>query len=798
MALGVLVAFAALLSGVGSASAALPDGRGWEQVSPAEKDGASVDPLGKGGGGGPSGGLVAAAEGGGAITYTANGPVTSEPQGNRAIEGSQVFSQRTPQGWTSRDIVPPYRNAEGFEAGPPQEYRDFSPDLSAGLLEPFGLTAFREPPLVPGVSSEERGLYLRNNLTCEASPATCYEPLVTDANVTATSEGEKAHFGGRLNFLGASADLRHVVFESAVQLTESAAPGGGLYEWNSAQPAGEQLQLVSVMPNKSTPATNPFLGNNFFEFKRGVRNAVSSDGSRVFFNALVSETTEATGLFMRDTQAQRTIRVNIMQGTSGSHAEPHFQTASADGSRVFFTDGRREKAHDLWVCETGPTIEPTTKTCPKLTDLTGPELGFTGPGDVVGVALGASEDGSSVYFVANGAEAGGTTGTCPDPTAEGVEPSPSQSCNLYEARFGEKGWEVPKLIAVLSAEDAPDWAGAGDFLTKMSSAVSPDGRYLAFMSERPLTQYDNRDANPAAHEARDEEVFLYDSLAEKLRCASCNPNPAQPPTGVFDPEPNLPGAGLVIDPNSTTWPGRWLAASLPHANAMSPFEAPLQTRYLLNDGRLYFNSADALVAQDTNSTSEAIPGTSEPAKVGVADVYQFEPEGTGSCTTGAGGCVSLLSSGTAESESAFLEASAGGDDAFFLTAQSLVSADKDTVFDVYDAHVCSEGSPCITPPPPPATPCSDEASCRSGNGSGSPTFGAPTSETPLGVSNAGKLQTLPSKTTVAPKAKPLTRAQKLKRALSACRKAHKRSKRKRVSCERSARHKYASKKAAKK
>ena len=42
---------------------------------------------------------------------------------------------------------------------------------------------------------------------------------------------------------------------------------------------------------------------------------------------------------------------------------------------------------------------------------------------------------------------------------------------------------------------------------------------------------------------------------------------------------------------------------------------PYQQRYLSDDGRLFFNSFDSLVPQDTN---------------GKADVYEYEPAGVGS------------------------------------------------------------------------------------------------------------------------------------------------------------------------
>ena len=50
----------------------------------------------------------------------------------------------------------------------------------------------------------------------------------------------------------------------------------------------------------------------------------------------------------------------------------------------------------------------------------------------------------------------------------------------------------------------------------IDSEVSPDGRYLAFMSDRSLTGYDNVDAVSGM---RNEEAFLYDAVTGKLVCA---------------------------------------------------------------------------------------------------------------------------------------------------------------------------------------------------------------------------------------------------------------------------------------
>jgi hypothetical protein len=367
---------------------------------------------------------------------------------------------------------------------------------------------------------------------------------------------------------------------------------------------------------------------------------------------------------------------------------------------------------------------------------------------------------------------------------------PGATCNLYREHLSGETWEDPKLLAVLSEEDSPDWGTrAGTLMWKLTARVSSDGRYLAFMSNRPLTGYDNRDLNPQAHEARDEEVFLYDSAGESLACPSCNPNPAQRPTGVFDTESAGEGENLRVDPAGRAWKDRWLAGSIPGWTQLSFVEAPYQSRYLLDNGRLFFNSADALVPEDVNHREETIEGKA--TQVGVEDVYQYEPAGVGSCA-GPSACVSLLSSGTSPQESAFLDASANGNDVFLFTSQKLVPTDPDSTFDAYDARVCTEASPCVTPPPPPPPPCSGESTCRGGSAP-PPGFGSGGSSTFVGPGNVGKIETLPSRET---KGKTLTRAQKLAKALSSCRKKYKHSKKKRATCERQARQKYGAKKAA--
>jgi hypothetical protein len=260
---------------------------------------------------------------------------------------------------------------------------------------------------------------------------------------------------------------------------------------------------------------------------------------------------------------------------------------------------------------------------------------------------------------------------------------------------------VTKLVAVLSGEnDRQAWSSRGQSLT--TSRVSPDGRWLAFMSERSLTGYDNRDASSGE---QDQEVFLYDATANGgqggLVCASCDPSGARP-HGTLDIAHNF--EGLLVDAEGK-WNGQWLAGSIP--GWTSP---EYQSRYLSDSGRLFFNGADALVPSDTNGTE---------------DVYEYEPPGVGGCTSASvsfsarsGGCVDLISSGTAREESAFMDASESGDDVFFMTSAQLSKQDTDTVRDVYDARVgggfpepqappACEGDACQSPVAAPNDPTPD-------------------------------------------------------------------------------------------
>ena len=743
---------------------ALPDGRLWEMVSPQNKHGAGIEPINS------QGGLIQAASGGDAVTYISIGPTESNPAGNTALEYTQIFSSRgSSGGWQSEDIATPHNATTKLVPGEETEYKFFSSDLSQALVAPKG-----ETPLPPLEVGAEKTIYLRNDAICGSHPETCFLPLVTKSNVRlgAVVEG--------LEFAGATADLSHVVLMSPEALTANAAKDAGnyrnLYEWT-----GGKLQLVSVLPPPNAVAATgedeeAFLGLD----DKLVRNAISSDGSRIVWEAGVGFDRH---LYLREMAKGETIQLDVPQpGVTPNPEEftPAFQGASDDDSKVFFTDGQQltpnshakenseEKKPDLYVFEPNGDGGPLSGT---LTDLTVDENSNESAA-VQGVVLGMSEDGTYVYFVANGALAEhAVTGNCQEGGTSGL-------CNLYMAHYNGSEWERPVLVAVLSNEDEADWqnpSGNRGNLGVVTSRVSPNGEYLAFMSDRSLTGYDNRDASSGVP---DEEVYLYHAMHGSPVCASCDPSGARP-AGVFDP----PFNGLhplLVDHVGGGWGGHWLAGSVPGWTPISEHEALYQSRYLSNDGRLFFDSPDTLVSSDTN---------------GEENVYEYEPAGVGSCSSASngasdvfdaeiGGCVALISSGGSNEESAFLDASEEGGDVFFLTRQELSVEDVDSAFDVYDAHECTSVAPCA--PAPVASPsCTTAESCRGAPAQQPSIFGAGGSAT---FSGAGNLVAPVGVSSVGPRS--VTREQKLTRALRACKRVKRAGNNQRASCVRRAEKRY--------
>jgi hypothetical protein len=614
----------------------LPDGRAFEMVSPVT--GKNSAELGKPGG---TSGLVdagfsvkplQASVSGGAIAYpsfTAFGDAESAPA------ASTYLSRRGSAGWSTANISPP--NEQGFTRDP---FRGFSADLS------FAAVVQKEPKLDPAAVEDFENLYLRDN---------------RDGSVRAlTTETPQAPGIYCVSFAGASESFDRVFFVATgaarPDSPEATYPAVNLYEWSAGQ-----LSLVSVLPD-GTPAPPAHLsgfgagGDDCKMNEVIVHNAISADGSRIFWTRGGNE------LFAR-LDGTETIQLDAAKGGPGLGGGGQFWAASDDGSKVFFTSPNRLTADasapgsgslgDLYL------YDFDAESGKELRDLSADPTPGSDPPAVRGV-LGASEDGTYVYFVANGALAG--------------DAAPGQP-NLYLWRAGEG----LRFIATLSTADGnigndtglvrfsgveegfSSWALSP---SRQMARVTPDGRHLAFVSAASLTGYDNLDQSSGEPAS---QVYLYSADGDTLVCPSCNPSGVRP----------IGFSELPV----------WI----------TPYEQP---RYLADDGgRLFFLSFDALALNDTN---------------GRQDVYEFEREGLGTCSAesptydqASGGCLFLISTGRSSDDSFFLDASADGRDVFVSSREQLAPADEDERYDIYDARV-GGGFP---PPPPPPAICLGEA-CR--------------------------------------------------------------------------------------
>ncbi len=755
----------------------LPDGRQYEMVSPAQKRGALIQSR-------LVQGIIQSAAGGQAFTYFTDEPTESEAAGN--ANGVQVLSTRGASGWGSEDLALAHSTPTGGTLNFGEEYRWFSEDLSQAVVQPFGAftpcvnaQGAAQPCLSPEAS--EQTAFVRSDLGegagtytplvsgCPAPGSPCAPGVAEHADVAAgTSFGGEAPCRHTITreqlicgpeFVGASPDGRHIIIDSCpsdagarcddVALTATpAGEGGGLYEWSAGR-----LSLVSVLPASEAKQPGEAAGTvNLGYGDKAARHAVSDDGSRVIWEA---QSNGEPHLYMTDTVTGKSVRLDVPQpGASGlGRVEPVFQTAAGDGSKVYFTDtqrltenagaevGSEGRKRDLYECEM--VAEPVTGELKcELSDLT--PLSGEEPARVQGAVVGASVDGSWVYFVADGVlenngvpVPGALHGSCNEAA---TATSPGTQCNLYARHDG-----ITRLAAVISGADFPDWAlSSGEELGHLTARVSPNGRWLAFMSQRELTGYDNHDALSGQP---DEEAYLYNGENEHLACVSCQPTGARPTGQEYGPanEGNFPLVGEFNIWKSTSW----LAADLPAWTRYGIVSAArYQSRYLSDSGRMFFNSRDALVPQDSNGTW---------------DVYEYDPEGvpaesahscSSASTSGSevfrparayevqghsgvepAGCVGLISSGGSSGESWFMDASETGSDVFFATTSQLSPKDTDNAYDVYDAHECTSESPCFPTAAAQPPECGTADACRAAPQPQPSLYGPPPSATFNGVGN---------------------------------------------------------------
>jgi SMP-30/Gluconolactonase/LRE-like region len=619
----------------------LPDNRAFELVSPPDKQPAGSVAVANGG----NLNYQAAADGE-AVGYTLLNGLKDATTGGEII----YVAHRGPGGWNSTQASPPSLVPNPSPTAP-SRFNYFSPDIGCGFVTtPSPLTAD-----VPKLDRELQtaNLYRRNG----------------DGSFTLVSNlppsnpglaGIPAVQGAYFVVAGASPNCDRVYFLSFYQLIPGAS---GLYEWEDGT-----LHDAAIRPDGSTAPPlaenrfSPLLGGLGGEsaFPIGTRlNSISEDGSRFTFTSRSDEGADSSqqAVFMR---TNGTSTVDVSQPTTAtSSLGARYELASSDGSHVFFAAnvglagpagvGPQESCSE-------PAAEPgAAVACDlydynveagTLTDLTTD----ANPADSQGAALqgvvGASRDGSYVYFAAKGQLVPGRGKTYAQNASGGG------SSNVYLAHAGQLTYVVNLTDADLVGNGlvprpgAPAVESEGSLVrdqNHLTARVTPSGSHLLFQSRSNITGYESSGAA---------EAYIYSAASNELSCVSCRAD-GQVPIIYSSFLNSVLGSGF----------GGGAGLALHYVSPMS------------DDGsRVFFTSRDALA-----------PGAVE----GQKNVYEWE-----------NGLVNLLAS-----EAEFKDASANGDDVFITTPRQLDAHDTDHDSDLYDLRV-DGGFP---PPPPPAVPCDPTA-----------------------------------------------------------------------------------------
>jgi len=309
--------------------------------------------------------------------------------------------------------------------------------------------------------------------------------------------------------------------------------------------------------------------------------------------------------------------------TPGARLAAPIGATSADGSRIYFSEG-----------EDGPLKLRDGAATKILPETTGTSAAFQA----------ASADGALAYYTVGSTlyryEAAGGIAKAIATGVKGVLAVSGSGADVYYQDGSDlKRWHEGTVSVVAAGAGV---AAPSDYPPATATArVSADGAHLAFLSAAQIPPFDNLDAKS---ETPDTELYLYGPPpgggAPRLVCASCNPTGERPAGSASIPGAQVNGSTLAYRPRALSADGQ----------------------------RLFFDTSDKLVSQDTDSRP---------------DVYEWEAQGEGSCTRSPG-CVALISGGRAGGGS-FVDASEDGVDAFFLTEESLVGSDPGSI-DLYDAR----------------------------------------------------------------------------------------------------------------
>ena len=451
-----------------AAFAAPGNGRVWEQVTPPDKPGAGLAILG---------GFGVQSDGNG-LVYAAAGSLHPDDQGSAL---NVYTGERGASGWETTPLSPANTGGQILSAALPF---DVSDDLSKSIW----LSTY---PIAPG------------------GPGGPTEPVLA---AYAGTPGRPFTFLTEIGFISghswATADLSHLAFTT----TDTGLEGGV----NVAQElVGDQLVDVSVPPAGGDPFCGAQIGELVVAGVGGEsrRNAVSPDGSRIFFTGTPCGATQR--VYVRE-NATTTRELSVSEcdrvdpdPLCNAASEVTFLGASKDGSTVLMssmqqlTDDDTNESWDIYSVDVaGGDITRLSMDPANPTVDTRAEEGWI---------TGMSEDAGTVYFAAQGALAGGAT---------------DGQTNLYVSRDG-----VVTFIAGLDGFDFPAKSGH-----PTGAYATPSGDHLAFMTSNNLLPEDTDTQNLT------NDIYLYDAAANTLTFASPGADEGR---GVELPNPGANGRGLT-------------------------------------------------------------------------------------------------------------------------------------------------------------------------------------------------------------------------------------------------------------
>jgi Tol biopolymer transport system component len=657
----------------------LPDNRGYELVSPADK--------------GPAGSVAElgfaeqvfgqASLDGNSVVY----PIQNGIPESTAGGWTRWRADRTASGWLSTQLSAPALvpapeigdGGSGFII--PSSVLYASPDLGCAILESYEPLTEDVPPL--SIQLGTQNLFRRN--------ADGSHDLISDRvplNPKATTTG-----GGFYRQIEASDDCSRIYFKTNYELMQDAS---GLYEWDEGtlRDAGVRPD-GSVGPNLGDNDKGAVMGGEAHNASTGRWNAVSPDGSRLFFSAISNEGTDSGGraVFMREEGGASVIDISQSKTAVPTNGA-RFEAASADGSRVFFvanygiaassSDGPTDGDCGATPSDaTEPPIED--KPCDlyaydvetgDLSDLSTDANAADPAGAQVQGAVAISNDGSHVYFAALGQLVPGKGRTY----AQNIDGE--GSANVYLAHDGSLSYVT--TLEKGNGDLLGSGSGSGSVLMRRplrwSAEASANGRRLLFESAANLVGNDTGGGKAA---------YLYSADTGQLTCVSCRP----------DGQPSLSPPSLRVlatgrGPNGTD-----------------------RHRSMSEDGRrIFFSSFDVLAPGAEGGESD---GNGNLVKT---SIYQWQ-----------NGQIRFLAFGERSGGNGlggYLDASADGDDVFIATARQLVSQDRDFVSDAYDVRVDGGFPPEAVP-----TPCDPAADECQGPAAAQPGAPSPASASFVGAGN---------------------------------------------------------------